>query len=340
MTVIRKSRKKNNFVILDKEALWNPQLSNKAVGLWARCMSRPDDWSFHVKELQTKIKESKTAIYSALEELIKHKYVMVVKACTRKNGKFIAQTHEYIFFEGSASNEQIEQEIDDFKQKFDEIYWEIGEFKKFYRLPGFGDPGNVVPDNRDSGNVQLLNIDNTKTDSTIPLSEDKEKKYTKGAPLGSPPSAEAADLCALLLSKNRERVSDYELSKKQEHDWHVEMDRLLRIDKKTPERVRQAIIFASEHKYYKSAASQPKGLRKHFNDILMAMNANEEARRVHANRAWALSMKEQYPQELKGLSFDEKFVTNAAIGKEAPFSLPEEQFKRVFASLFGARYDE
>jgi hypothetical protein len=73
MSVIR-IKHENNYVCIHKGALEDPNLSFKAKGLWAYCMSRPDDWSFHVSHLATVCQDRKTAIYSAIKELIKAGY--------------------------------------------------------------------------------------------------------------------------------------------------------------------------------------------------------------------------------------------------------------------------
>ena len=68
MSVVKVKIQKD-FVILFKGVLENPRLSFKAKGLWAYCMSRKDDWEFHVTHLATVSKEGIDAIYTALDEL-------------------------------------------------------------------------------------------------------------------------------------------------------------------------------------------------------------------------------------------------------------------------------
>lgn len=70
-----KNRTQKQFVILDKASLWDKNLSLKAVGLWARLLSRPDDWDFHVKELAKSCDVSEKNIYKILKELIVNGYV-------------------------------------------------------------------------------------------------------------------------------------------------------------------------------------------------------------------------------------------------------------------------
>ena len=52
MSILRvKHDKKNPYVMINREALWDKDLSLQAIGLWARLLSRPDDWKIYVSEL-------------------------------------------------------------------------------------------------------------------------------------------------------------------------------------------------------------------------------------------------------------------------------------------------
>lgn len=72
---IRTQKDKNNpYVQIHKGFLEDPNLSLKAKGLLAYCMSKPDDWHFHVDQLTTVLKEGRVAIRAAFKELIEHGY--------------------------------------------------------------------------------------------------------------------------------------------------------------------------------------------------------------------------------------------------------------------------
>ena len=86
MSVFRVKRHNSNFVMLHKGALENPRLSFKAKGLWAYCMSRPDNWEFKVAHLKKVSKEGEDAIYSALKELENEGYL--IKIQQNQGGKF------------------------------------------------------------------------------------------------------------------------------------------------------------------------------------------------------------------------------------------------------------
>jgi hypothetical protein len=70
--VIRvKKRDEHPFVMLERKTLQNASVSLKARGLWAVCMSYPDDWEFNLSHLANHVSEhdGKTAVRSALQEL-------------------------------------------------------------------------------------------------------------------------------------------------------------------------------------------------------------------------------------------------------------------------------
>lgn len=73
MSVIRVNHERN-YVVLQKECLENSNISLKAKGLWAYCLSKPDHWEFHINQLVDSVKEGRDSIRSAMEELIKYGY--------------------------------------------------------------------------------------------------------------------------------------------------------------------------------------------------------------------------------------------------------------------------
>jgi hypothetical protein len=91
MTVL-KIRHQKDFVVISKIALEDPDLSFKAKGLWAYCMSRPNDWEFHVTHLATVSKDGVDAIYSAIRELELAGYVRKIQK--NEKGKFGSVDYE------------------------------------------------------------------------------------------------------------------------------------------------------------------------------------------------------------------------------------------------------
>ena len=85
MSVV-KVRIQKDFTVLYNGVLENPDLSFKAKGLWAYCMSKPDNWQFHVTHLATVSKDGIDAVYSALSEL--EAAGLVEKSQPNENGVF------------------------------------------------------------------------------------------------------------------------------------------------------------------------------------------------------------------------------------------------------------
>lgn len=120
MSIIRVIHNRENpFVQLNKEALWDKNLSLKALGLWARCMSRPDNWKFSVKELVSKSKEGRRAIDGAIKELIEAGYALRLEYYEKsEDGKFNEGGFEYVFFEFPANQEDKEKALQELKKSF------------------------------------------------------------------------------------------------------------------------------------------------------------------------------------------------------------------------------
>ncbi len=100
MSIIRTEHNKNNpYVIINKSALEDKELSWSAKGLWSYLISRPDDWHVSVAHLSTIYNDKgggEKAIYTILNELIDKGY------CTRKQetgdkGQF--GKYDYTIFE-------------------------------------------------------------------------------------------------------------------------------------------------------------------------------------------------------------------------------------------------
>lgn len=106
--LVRTSKDKDNpYVMLNKAFLEDTNLSLKAKGLLAFCMTKQDGWQFNVQHLTSVLKEGREAIYSAFNELIEHGY------CHRKqkhkdNGDF--GKSEYILYE--TSRKFVEEDAD------------------------------------------------------------------------------------------------------------------------------------------------------------------------------------------------------------------------------------
>ena len=95
MSIIRTCKKANRFAQIDRTALNDSSLTWQAKGLLAYMLSMPDDWSYYVTELSKHSKSGRDATSTALNELIKAKYVY--RIAKRDKGKF--KGYDYFVFE-------------------------------------------------------------------------------------------------------------------------------------------------------------------------------------------------------------------------------------------------
>lgn len=188
-----------------------------------------------------------------------------------------------------------------------------------------------------------------KIDTPIPDSKSSDSKSSDKGISNKPPiskckppksaappiSAEAESLCDHFLSKIRERNPKFKEPNLQK--WLKEFDLLLRVDNRNYMEAGLLIEWASTHKWWKVACISPSKLRKDFDAMTMQMQADFDRDVVRSNRNYAVSMKEKYPEKLKGLTFDDKFAMNRFAGKEVPFNLPQETFRQAFLGMFGGR---
>ncbi len=193
-TLIRTVHNRENpFVQLNKQVIWDSNLSLKAIGLWAKCMSRPDNWTFSIKELASSSKEGRCAIDSAMKELIKCGYACRFEYSQKnEHGRFSGGGVEYVFFEFKATDEEIQQQ--------EEV------FKKSFRNCGFGDCGF-----RDSENRALLiksitkNEINKKRKPSLKVSESRPSPECKDKEKELAPARESEVFSSDPPKKKRKR---------------------------------------------------------------------------------------------------------------------------------------
>jgi hypothetical protein len=88
MSVLRISKKQQNFLILDKTCLQDKNLSWAAKGLHTYLMSLPDDWRVQVSDLQNRAKNGRDAVRGTLKELEGLGYIKKSRQRNDENGRF------------------------------------------------------------------------------------------------------------------------------------------------------------------------------------------------------------------------------------------------------------
>jgi hypothetical protein len=93
--IIRK-KKDSDFVILKTLCLRDEKLSLKAKGLHSYLMQLPDDWDINIADLQNRNTDGRDSVTSAMNELLKAKYVTRIKIL---NSQKRFEGYDYTVFE-------------------------------------------------------------------------------------------------------------------------------------------------------------------------------------------------------------------------------------------------
>ncbi len=189
------------FVQLEKKSLWDDRLSLKAVGLWARCMSKPNDWKFSIAQIATMCKEGRGAIDAAMKELIAAGYVYRMEYRERLNGKYFDAGVEYVFFEYPATEEEKLEQLEIFKKSFQDCGFQNSGFQN-------------------SGNRTLLiksytEKDSTKKETTPPIPPHSEPSATAESATAESAIADDVGVVDSLPVKKKKAASEFSLAVKQ-----------------------------------------------------------------------------------------------------------------------------
>lgn len=85
--MIIRAEKKGNYTILPNEFLLDDTISDKARGVLARLLCRPDNWNLNINHLIKTGKTGQVAIRSAIKELEDAGYIEKTVARDKKNGR-------------------------------------------------------------------------------------------------------------------------------------------------------------------------------------------------------------------------------------------------------------
>lgn len=95
MCAVIRVEKNREFVVMNNKFLRNKEMSLKAKGLLALCLSLPETWDYSLNGLVAICKENITSVRSGLKELEQHGHIKINKLKNEK-GHF---TYEYVIFE-------------------------------------------------------------------------------------------------------------------------------------------------------------------------------------------------------------------------------------------------
>jgi hypothetical protein len=340
----------NPYVQLNKESLWDKDLSLKSVGLLARCLSFPNDWKFSMQHLISICKEGKTAVYNALRELLQCKYMVKIQHCELdERGKFIPGTGgvEYLIFERPVTEEEKWEYIDELKASLPHSrIWEPGirEKEEDEDEEGNGGKNNKGgmknspikssllkgsfrcsssghAQNLHAGNRKLLKKENTKHTK-------KREGITRASarpPLlsSSAPNAPAAHLTLFFTSTLKE--INPKLSPPKGSRWIDEMERMLTEDGHQEEEIKKVIEYvlyqhdhATKDFRWSFAINSPHQLRKHFSTLWLEMKSIGSKKAQENTKHQESTDKKKMIEQNSQLSLDIK----SKLDNEMPYNHP------------------
>jgi hypothetical protein len=128
MSVIHTKKLTENFTICNNDVIRDPTLSRTALGWWLTCISRPDDWNFHVTELMKTYGDSRHSVLKGLNELIDKGYCIRVQKTTVREVNGIKRATfssvDYMIFDRKISKEEADKYKDEFKKMFAQCVFE------------------------------------------------------------------------------------------------------------------------------------------------------------------------------------------------------------------------
>jgi hypothetical protein len=260
-TIIRVVHNRENpYVQINKNSIWDSNLSLKAVGLHVRCMSFPNDWKFSVAHLSTVCKEGIKSLYGVINELIENNYVIRFQKPRLANGRFAESNLEYIFFEIPLTDEEKEQYLEELKKSLPHIPFRHAEKRMLLK----------------NKNTNLLKKENIQEKKKAPLFSKKQKELPKDPHLRDPDPDPIQNLTTLFfqaLSDINPKILKPDLKK-----WKKEMKEMIEVDGRSLKEVKDAIgwLVLNDKRgdgvfTWSKAVNSPQKLRKHFSSIWLEM---------------------------------------------------------------------
>ena len=303
----------NPYVQLNKKTLWDENLSVEAVGTWARLMSRPTNWQIRVTELMKSCKMGKRTVYRVLKELISAGY------CYRFQPKKVGP-------KGGIVNDRIIYLVSEDKRSEE-------DFKKCFLRCVSEEAQNEEAQKRNPAPILKKDIQERKSKNKSPK---PVHNSTSGPPTPStkPPSASSAVASEVTnyflseLKKVHPNLKEPNLRK-----WVEEMEKAIRLDKRTPEELRAVITWAVNDSFWKANILSPLSLREQFDRLFMGMRRDQEKQRSNENLKYFFIKKKEESYAFKDVEDKGSYLINKKTGKDLPLSLPHQTFKDALNSL-------
>ena len=209
--------------------------SFQAVGLWAFLASLPDGWDFSIRGLATIRPEGEDKIRNSVHELEELGYLERGRS-RNENGTMGAG----VWILNWRPKEQEAENPTEEKP--------AGENPTQELEPQYNN--RITKDN--------ITKYNTK-ESLSPRAENGTRKRVK--------NQEAEELAEFLKEQILRNYPNRKIDKNYKQNWAIDIDRAIRLDGRTPEQLKNAIIFSSNDNFWKQQILSGANLRKHYDRL-------------------------------------------------------------------------
>lgn len=278
MSVIRIAKRTSAFTVVSSSAVNDERLSYRARGVLVWLLDKPDNWSVKSSAIAVRGTEGRDAVRSALGELEAAGYLVWEK---HQNEKGFWTTESVVYelpldIDGPQPttrpfNESFKKNLKSFPQPEPENPQEEEMENADSQSPEPEKPTVGKPGFGKSGAITSTNEPVLRTKSS--QSADKETGLRNAERL--------CNLLALLVEENgskKPRVTDA---------WVTDMDRLIRLDGRTPEQVENAIRWSQRDTFWQANIMSPKKLRAKYDQIRLV------AKRAGAVKASKVNSEEE-----------------------------------------------
>lgn len=210
--------------------------SFKAVGLWTYLSQLPDDWEFSIQGLAKTREEGKDAIRSSLNEL-----------------------ETLGFIERKQSRDGAGQ--------FGESDWELFWTPQSAENPPLENPPleNPTTENPTTENPTQY-IDLTILERKNIRKKDRKNPHAENGGRNTQ-NPEAEELAEFLREQILENYPKRKIDRNYRKNWAIDIDRAIRLDGRTTEQLKNAIIFSSNDNFWRQQILSGANLRKHYDRL-------------------------------------------------------------------------
>jgi DNA-binding transcriptional ArsR family regulator len=303
---------KNKFTVISNKLAQNNNLSLKARGLMCYFLSLPDDWIIYVDQLAKVMKEKKCAISSGLSELKEAGYVHHIKLGFKEGW-------QYFTFGEPISKEEFK------------LFLRTTRFSNSSENEQFGNQQLQKTNLKDKEQIYIKNKENiTKenpgaTGATAPLASNEAHDL-------SPFSKDVIEILELLKKSLRSLKADYRITASQEKNWSLDIDKILKIDKRDPNEVKQIVTWVAGDKFWAPNIKSGSKLRNQYDSLAIKMN---EAKALKDNEKYKVFANKVKTQGRKfSLNINNNGVFDSSAGLELTYNMPYEDFCRCIAKAY------